>query len=32
MDLDPEIAVNLVDVTACTPSVRQVIEREGVPL
>jgi predicted nucleotidyltransferase len=32
MDLDPEIAVNLVDVAACSASLRRVIEREGIPL
>nr|BAL58849.1 DNA polymerase beta domain protein [Candidatus Acetothermum autotrophicum] len=29
---DPEIAVNLVDVTACRPTVREAIEREGIDL
>jgi predicted nucleotidyltransferase len=32
MDLDPEIAVNLVDVGACSASLLQTIERDGVPL
>jgi hypothetical protein len=32
MDLDAEIAVNMVDVTACSPSLLRVIEQEGVPL
>lgn len=32
MDSSTEIAVNLVDMAACSPSLRQVIEREGVPL
>lgn len=29
---DTEIAVNLVDVTACRPAVREAIEREGIDL
>jgi uncharacterized protein len=32
MDLDPDIAVNLVDVGACRPTILDVIEREGVAL
>jgi uncharacterized protein len=32
MDLDAEIAVNLVDVGACKAAVLESIEREGVPL
>lgn len=32
MDLDTEIAVNLVDVTACSSSLLRVMEAEGVPL
>jgi hypothetical protein len=32
MDLDTEIAVNLVDIATCSASLVQVIEREGVPL
>jgi uncharacterized protein len=32
MDLDREIAVNLVDVGACSLAVLQSIERDGVPL
>lgn len=32
MDLDSEIAVNLVDMACCRPSLRAVIEREGVDL
>lgn len=32
MDIDREIQVNLVDMGACKPSIREVIEREGVPL
>jgi predicted nucleotidyltransferase len=32
MDADAAIAVNLVDMAACRPSLREVIEREGVPL
>jgi predicted nucleotidyltransferase len=32
MDLDADIALNLVDAGACSPALRQVIEREGVPL
>jgi predicted nucleotidyltransferase len=30
MDLDAEIEVNLVDVAVCRPSLRAVIEREGI--
>lgn len=29
---DPEIQVNLVDVAACRPAVREAIEREGIDL
>jgi predicted nucleotidyltransferase len=32
MDLDAEIAVNLVDVTTCSAALRHVIEQEGIPL
>jgi predicted nucleotidyltransferase len=32
MDLDPEIQVNLVDVSTCSHSLLSVIEREGVAL
>lgn len=32
MDVDTEIAVNLVDAGACRASILEVIEREGVPL
>jgi predicted nucleotidyltransferase len=32
MDVDAEIAVNLVDVTACSPALVRVIEREGIPV
>jgi predicted nucleotidyltransferase len=32
MDLDAEIAVNLIDVATCSPSLLRVIEREGIPL
>jgi len=32
MDTDTEIVVNLVDVGACSASLRRVIERDGVPL
>jgi predicted nucleotidyltransferase len=32
MDIDTEIAVNLVDVTACRNSLLQVIEQEGVDI
>ena len=32
MDLDTEIAVNLVDVGACAASLLETIERDGVPL
>jgi predicted nucleotidyltransferase len=32
MDVDPEIAVNLVDVTACAASLRRAIEHEGIDL
>ena len=31
-DLSTEIDVNLVDLAACKPSIRAVVEREGVPL
>ncbi|HHY94935.1 MAG TPA: nucleotidyltransferase domain-containing protein [Firmicutes bacterium] len=31
-ELDPEIEVNLVDVNACSPSLRAIIEAEGVDL
>jgi hypothetical protein len=32
MDVDAEIAVNLVHVTACSASFLRGIEREGIPL
>lgn len=32
MDLDTDIAINLVDVGACSASLLQTIERDGVPL
>src|SRR5687767_3059151 len=32
MDLDAEIAVNLVDVAVCKPSILRAIEEEGIPL
>lgn len=32
MDLDTEIAVNLIDVGACSASLLETIERDGVPL
>ena len=32
MDADAEIPVNLVDISACRPSLREVIEREGIDL
>ena len=32
MDLDAEIAVNLVDVAACKPAILRVIQEEGIPL
>ena len=32
MDLDPDIEVNLVDIACCRPSLRAVIEREGIEL
>jgi predicted nucleotidyltransferase len=32
MDMSSEIEVNLVDVAACSPSLRAMIEREGVEL
>jgi predicted nucleotidyltransferase len=32
MDLDQEIMVNLVDMDCCKPSIREVIEREGIDL
>ena len=32
MDLAPDIEVNLVDIACCRPSLRAVIEREGIDL
>lgn len=32
MDIDTEIAINLVDVNACRASILRVIEEEGVPV
>lgn len=32
MDCSREIVVNLVDMGACKPALRDVIEREGVPI
>lgn len=32
MDLDTEIAINLVDVGACSASLLETIERDGVPI
>jgi len=32
MDVDAEITVNLVDVTACSPTLLQAVEREGIPV
>jgi predicted nucleotidyltransferase len=31
-DLDPVIAVNLIDVAACKPAILRVVDDEGVPL
>ncbi len=32
MDISSEIPINLVDITACRASIREVIEREGIPV
>jgi predicted nucleotidyltransferase len=32
MDIDSEIAINLVDVNACRAEILRVIEREGIPI
>lgn len=32
MELDPEIEINLVDMAACRPELRAVIEQEGLDL
>jgi uncharacterized protein len=32
MDVDAEIAVSLVDINACSASLRRVIEQEGIPV
>jgi predicted nucleotidyltransferase len=32
MDVDAEITVTLVDVTACSPALEEVLEREGIPV